>query len=139
MSTAIEYGYNYVFDLASRLSAEEQDRLVREMDASRKKPKEPVQPVRETDDSHVDYDWSLTEFRMVEYTVPGEPIISAERLEEIKRIGERRQKKRTPEELEENRQRLLEILLNCPVMSDEDLQGIIDARKEFNECRLAYL
>ena len=77
--------------------------------------------------------------KMVEYTVPGTPIISQEELEEFKRIGEMRQRKRSPEELKESRQRLLEILLNCPVMTDEDLKGFEEARKEINECRLAYL
>ena len=31
MSTAIQYGYDYVFDLASRLSPKEQRRLLREL------------------------------------------------------------------------------------------------------------
>ena len=77
--------------------------------------------------------------RMVEYTVPGTPIVSQEEIEEFKRIGEERQRKRTPEELERERQELLEILLNCPVMTDEELKGFEEARKEINECRLAYL
>ena len=77
--------------------------------------------------------------RMVEYTVPGTPLVSQEEIEEFKRIGEERQRKRTPEELEREQQELLEILLNCPVMTDEELKGFEEARKEINECRLAYL
>ena len=116
MSTAIQYGYDYVFDLASRLSPKEQRRLLRELpNGSSFQSKEPQE------------------------SVPAEPIISREEIEEFKRIGERRQRKRSPEEIEANRQRLLNILLNCPVLTDEELQGIEDARKEINECRLAYL
>jgi len=116
MSTMLEYGYDYVFDLASRLSPKEQKRLLREL------PNGFSPPSKEPQES-----------------VSVEPIISREEIEEFKRIGERRQRRRSPEELEESRRRLLEVLLNCPVMTDEELQGYEDARKEINECRLAYL
>jgi hypothetical protein len=108
MSTATGFSYDYVFRLASRLTPEEQERLVREMNVPGKTIKE---------------------------SVPS--MVSREEIEEFKRVGAERQRRRTPEELEENRQKLLEIILNCPVMSDEDLRGMIDARKEINECRLA--
>jgi hypothetical protein len=122
MSATIGYDDNYVLNLAVPLAPAERERLVREVETV---PKEPAPEKR-------DIGW-------VEYTVPGEPMISPERLEEIKRIGEKRERKRSPEELEESRKRLLAILLSCPVMTDEELQGIRDARKEINECRLAYL
>ena len=71
-------------------------------------------------------------------TVPGEPLVSREEIEEIRRRANDRPKLRTPEEIEKNRQELLDILLNCPVMTDEELQGFEEARKEINECRLAF-
>jgi hypothetical protein len=120
MSTATRFSYDYVLELASQLSTAERERLVQEI-------QEPSVEVPNYGS------------KMVEYTVPGKPIISPEELEEIRRIGERHQRKRTPEELKESRQRLMEILLNCPVMTDEDLKGFEEARKEINECRLAYL
>jgi len=126
MTATTGFGYDYVFELASQLSPEEQERFVREMSASRR---EPV-----TEDK---INWE--EFGFVEYVVPGEPIISPAELEEIKRQGEMRQARKSPEELEASRQRLRELLLNCPVMTDEELKGFEEARKEINECRLAYL
>ncbi|MDR0328706.1 MAG: hypothetical protein LBI05_10465 [Planctomycetaceae bacterium] len=108
MSTATGFSYDYVSQLVSRLTPEEQERLIREMDMSCKTKQE---------------------------SVPS--MVSHEEIEEFKRMGTQRQRRRTPEELEENRQKLLKIILTCPVMSDEDLQGMIDARKEINECRLA--
>jgi len=118
MSATVGYDYNEVLNLAVQLTAEERERRVREEETLPEKQEE---------------------IQWVEYTVPGEPIISPEKMAEIKRRCERHERKRTPEELEESRKRLLEILLNCPVMTEEELQGIIDARKEINECRLAYL
>ena len=115
MSTAIKLNYDYVFELASQLSAEEQERLVREIRVPNKKNK------------------------MVEYTVPGTPIISQEDIEEINRRVNDRVPMNTPVEIKKNNQELLEILLNCPVMTDEELKGFEEARKEINECRLAYL
>ena len=115
MSTAAGLGYNYVFELASQLSTEEQERLVREIRVPNKKNK------------------------MVEYTVPGTPIISQEDIEEINRRVNDRVPMNTPEEIKRNNQELLDILLNCPVMTDEELKGFEEARKEINECRLAYL
>jgi len=131
-------GYDYVFDLVSQLSLEEQSRLLREL------PNDSLPKSREKSESGLTDEYIKKHgvpvgSGFVVVTVPGEPIISPKRLEEIKRTCEHRQRKRSPEELEKNRQELLEILLNCPVMTDEELQGIIDARKEINECRLAYL
>ncbi len=114
MSTTSGFGYDYVFELASQLSPEEQERLAREISGSRK-------------------------INLVEYTVPGEPIISLAEIEKIKRRVDERPPQRSPEAIEQNRRELLEILLNAPVMSDEELQGIETARKELNECRLASL
>ena len=122
MSTATKFDYDFVRELAVQLSTEEQERLVREMRVSSKR-----------------HDRENQKIEMVEYTVPGTPIISQEDIEEFKRRGEKRQRKRTPEELTKNNQELLEILLNCPVMTDEELKGFEEARKEINECRLAYL
>ena len=138
MSAAAGFSYDYVFNMVSRLTPEEQERLVREVNVSRTQTKEPVQLSRATDASHEESEPEQN-VRLVEYTVPGEPIISAERLEEIKRIAKQREARKSPEELEENRQKLLEILLNCPVFTDEELKGFEEARKEINECRLAYL
>ena len=76
---------------------------------------------------------------MVEYTVPGPPIISQEEIEKIKRRVNDHVPMNTPEEIEKNCQELLKILLNCPVMTDEELKGFAEARREINECRLAYL
>jgi len=115
MSTATRFSFDYVFELASQLSAEEQERLVREIRVPNKKNK------------------------MVEYTVPGTPIISQEDIEEINRRVNDRVPMNTPEEIKRNNQELLDILLNCPVMTDEELKGFEEARKEINECRLAYL
>ena len=115
MSTAIGINYDYVFELASRLSMEEQERLVQEIRVPKKK------------------------IRMVEYTVPGTPIVSQEEIEEIKRRSNDCVPMNTPEEIKKNNQELLEILLNCPVMTDEELKGFEEAREEINECRLAYL
>ena len=121
MST-IASGYDYVFELASQLSPEEQERLVREMDAHRQEPEPPKE-----------INWA--EFGLMEYTVPGKPIVSAEKMEALKRQSARRQARKSPED----REKLLEVLLNCPVMTDEELKGFEEARKEINECRLAYL
>jgi soluble P-type ATPase len=115
MSTATRFSYDYVFEIASQLSTEEQERLIQEMRAPSKK------------------------IEMVEYTVPGTPIISQEDIEEIQHRVNSRVSMDTPDEIEKNRQELLEILLNCPVMTDEELKGFEEARKEINECRLAYL
>ena len=115
MSTATRFSYDYVFELVSQLSTEEQERLAQEVRVSNKKTK------------------------MVEYTVPGTPIISQKDIEEINRMVNDRMRMNTPDEIEKNRQELLEILLNCPVMTDEELKGFEEARKEINECRLAYL
>ena len=139
MSTTIDYDYNYVFDLASRLSPTDQDRLLREMNVSRKQAKEPIQPVQETDVSDEKHEPEKKEIKWVKYTVPGEPMVSREEIEAIKRRVDSRPLSRTPEELEKNRKELLEILLNCPVMTEEELKGYEEARKELNECRLAYL
>ena len=125
MST-IASGYDYVFELASQLSPEEQERLVREMDTHRQEP-EPTKAIN----------WA--EFGLMEYTVPGKPIVSAAELAEIKRRVNDRPPMNTPEEREKNRQELMEILLNCPVMTDEELKGFEEARREINTCRLAYL
>jgi hypothetical protein len=122
MSTVTKFGYDYVFELVSQLSSAEQERLVQEMSVPSKK--------RSTENHST---------RLVEYTVPGTPIISPEDIEEFKRRGAERQRRLTPEELAKNNQELLEILLNCPVMTDEELKGFEEARKEINECRLAYL
>ena len=122
MSTATRFSFDYVFELASQLSAEEQQRLVQKMNVSDKK-----------------HDTESKKIKMVEYTVPGTPIISQEDIEEFTRIGEMRQRKRSPEEIRKDNMELLEILLNCPVMTDEELKGFEEARKEINECRLAYL
>jgi hypothetical protein len=108
MSTATGFSYDYVFRMVSRLTPDEQERLIREIDVPCKKKTESVSSM-----------------------------VSRKEIEEFKRMGAQRQRRRTPAELEENRQKLLEIILNCPIMSDEDLQGMIDTRKEINECRLA--
>ena len=113
--TTTGFGYDYVFRLASQLPPEERVRLVREMDVFGKEY-----------DTERKNQWG-------EYTVPGEPMISRAEIEEFKRRGERRQAMRTPEELEKKRQELLEILLNCPVMTNEELQGIRNARKEIEQ------
>ena len=76
---------------------------------------------------------------LVMITVPGEPMVSAEKREEIRRRCEDSERKRSPEEIEKNRQELLELLLNCPVLTDEELKGFEEARREINTCRLAYL
>lgn len=111
MLTASGFGYDYVFELASQLSLEEQERLAREIGECRK-------------------------INLVEYTVPGEPIISLAEVERIKRQVDERPTKRNLEEIEKNRRELLEILLNAPVMSDEELQGIENVRKELNGLKL---
>ena len=122
MSTATRYSFDYVFELASQLSAEEQERLVQKMNVSSRK-----------------HDTESKKIKMVEYTVPGTPIISQEEIEVIKRRANDHVPMNTPEEIKKNSQELLKILLNCPVMSDEELKGFEEARKEINECRLAYL
>ena len=63
MSTATRYSFDYVFELASQLSAEEQERLVQKMSVSSRK-----------------HDTESKKIKMVEYTVPGTPIISQEEL-----------------------------------------------------------
>jgi len=138
MSTTTGLSYDSVFNLAVQLPLEERERFLRELpNGTLPKPQE-EEPSRLTDEYIEQYGVPMGDgFVMV--TVPGKPLVSREEIEEIKRIGERRQRRRSPEELEKSRQRLLEILLNCPVMTDEELQGIVDARKEINECRLAYL
>ena len=135
MSAAAGFSYDYVFNMVSRLTPEEQERLVQEMKVSRQQTKEPI---RVTDASREESD-SEKNVRLVEYTVPGVPIVSREDIEEYKRIAKQREARKSPEELEENRQKLLEILLNCPVFTGEELKGFEEARKEINECRLAYL
>jgi len=126
MTATAGFGYDHVFELATQLSPEERERFVREMDAFRQK------PVAENK-----INWEEAGF--VEYVVPGEPLVSATEIEEIKRRANDRQPMNTPEEREKNRQELLEILLNCPVMTDEELKGFEEARREINTCRLAYL
>ena len=138
MSAAAGFSYDYVFNMVSRLTPEEQERLVREVNVARKQTKESVQPSRVTDASREESELEQN-VRLVEYTVPGVPIVSREDIEEYKRIAKQREARKSPEELEENRQKLLEILLNCPVFTDEELKGFEEARKEINECRLAYL
>ena len=122
MSATVAYDYNYVLNLAVNLAPEERKRLVREVETVSEK-----QEVKQK------------EVKWVEYTVPGEPIISPEKMQEIKRRANERPSLRTPKEIETNRRELLEILRDCPVLSDEELKGFEEARKEINECRLAYL
>jgi hypothetical protein len=140
MSVATGFNYNYVFDLAVQLSPEEQKRLVRELPNSvaSKKTEKQDEPEVLTDEYVKKHGIPIGD-RLVMITVPGKPIVSAEELEEIKRIGKECQRKRSPEELEESRQRLLQTLLNCPVLTDEELKGFEEARREINTCRLAYL
>jgi len=138
MSTTTVFNFDYVFNLAVQLPPEEQARLLRELPNGIPPKLQGEEPSVLTDEYIEQHGVPMGDgFVMV--TVPGKPLVSREEIEEIKRIGERRQRRRSPEELEKSRQRLLEILLNCPVMTDEELQGIVDARKEINECRLAYL
>ena len=130
-TTTTGFSYDDVFNLAVQLPPAERERLVRELPGNAQE----EQPSRLTDEYLKQHGVPVGEnFIMV--TVPGEPIISPAERQEIKRRCERYEVKRSPEELEKSRQRLLEILHNCPVMTDEELQGIIDARKDMNECRL---
>jgi len=122
MSTATRFGYDYVFELATQLSQEEQERFVQEMSDLRKERVAEPQKIR----------W-------IEYTVPGEPIVSAAEIEEIDQRVARREAEKTPEERKKNREKLMELLLNCPVFTDEELKVFEEARREINECRLAYL
>ena len=116
MSVATGFNYNYVFDLAVQLSHEEQKRLVRELPSGTAPKKTEKQDESEVlTDEYVKKHGIPIGDRLVMITVPGGPIVSAEELEEIKRIGKERERKRSPEELEESRQRLLQTLLNCPV------------------------
>jgi hypothetical protein len=129
MSTTAKFGYDYVFELATQLLPEEQIRLVQKMNGII------LERADETSKNRCEH----KEIKWIEYTVPGEPIVSAADIEEIKRRVNDRQPMDTPEEREKNRQELLEILLNCPVMTDEELKGFEEARREINTCRLAYL
>jgi hypothetical protein len=45
MSTATGFSYDYVFRMVSRLTPEEQERLIREMDVPCEKTTEPVSPM----------------------------------------------------------------------------------------------
>ena len=138
MSLAARYDYNYVFELASRLSPMERERLSRELpNGLSPQPEEPQKLV--LNDEYIKQHGVPVGDGLVLITVPGEPVISETKLEEINRRVVGRPERRTPEEIEANRQKLLGILLNCPVLTDEELKGFEEARREINECRLAYL
>ena len=133
MSAAAGIGYDYIFSLVSQLAPEDQERLVQEL------PKNPS-PKPQDEEESVLTDEYIKQHGvpfgngLFVYTVPGEPIISREEIEETRQRYEESQAPKTPEELEKNRQELLEILLNCPVFTDEELKGFEEARKELNEC-----
>jgi hypothetical protein len=129
MSTTARFGYDYVFELATQLLPEEQMRLVQKMN---KLILEREAESGENMDERKEIQW-------IEYTIPGKPIVSAAEIEEIKRQVNDRRPMDTPEERERARHELREILLNCPVMTDEELKGFEEARREINECHLAYL
>ena len=88
MSTTIEYGYNYIFDLASRLSPEEQKQLLREL----------------SDNS------SST---------------SKERRESL--LSEPDAAPYSPDEF-------YEFLLHGPVIDDEHIRLMLEAKEEVNRC-----
>ena len=138
MSTAIGYDYDYVLRLASRLMPEERYRLLRELPNTVADLPEEQEESWLTDEYVRDHGVPWGEGHVV-VTVPGTPLVSENQREEFKRRCEMNLAEKSPEIIEKNRQELLEILLNCPVLTDEELKGFEEARKEINACRLAYL
>ena len=137
MSLTTNCGYDYVFELASRLSPVERERLSRELPKGLSpQPEEPQKLV--LNDEYIKQHGVPVGDGFVLVTVPGKPVISEAKLEGINRRAVGRPERRAPGEIEANRQKLLGILLNCPVLTDEELKGFEEARKEINECRLAY-
>jgi len=139
MSATVGFCYDDIFNLVSQLAPAEQERLVREL------PKRSLPPTTQDEEESGLTDEYIRKHGvrmgngLMMVTVPGEPFVSREEIEEIKRRVDSPPLVRTPEEREKNRQELLEILLNCPVMTDKELKGYEEARREINECRLAYL
>jgi hypothetical protein len=138
LSAVVGLSYDYVFELATRLTPAEQKRLVREL-PNESQPNSQEESESGLTDEYIKQHGVRMENGFIRVTVPGVPLVSREKIEEIKRQVDSSPPTRTPEEREKNRRELLEILLNCPIMTDEELQGYEDARREINKCRLAYL
>ena len=134
MSATVGFCYDDIFNLVSQLAPAEQERLVREL--PKRPPSSPAQsePESRLTDEYIRKHGIRIGNGLIKVTVPGKPFISAEEREEVRRRYEESKVPKTPEELEKNRQELLEIILNCPVFTDEELKGFEEARKELNEC-----
>ncbi len=99
MSTTNEFGFDEVFDLARKLTPEEQDRLVRELTA----------PERDVD--------------LVEVTVStGQPIFTEEDFARFEKNREALLASIDWEQAEKNRQELIRLAAECPIASEEEIE-----------------
>lgn len=120
MATTNDFGFDYVFNLAQNLSPEERERLIQQLAEAEKQENmqariqsDPAAPEEEYDEEDLAY------------------------FARIKKIQEKMKAKLpTPKKTKEE---MLRLLLDFPVLSEEEIQAMEEAREALNTCRLASL
>lgn len=122
MSATNEFGYDYVFELAHRLSPEEQARLIREL-AERKSEKDGIS---------CENGGKLT----IVTVDTGNPIFTAD---DFARFEENRQALLASidwEQAEKNRQELIQAMRNLPECAEEDIQLQNEVRESMERWKM---